>query len=260
MHILKMSVDPANTIEVAPAAGHQHTHTVVFLHGRGDNAVNFRASLAYPRDSQNRNLADAFPSFKWVFPQAPKRACSSMPGEVWTQWFDVWNTRNFADREEIQAEGLKEVVPQIRDLLKQEADALGGQWNKVILMGISMGSATSVHTLFNLDIPTPEKRLGAYIGFSGRCPFAGRSLEEMRAVLQIPGAPAHADVLKNTPMLLEHCKDDPLVLVDWGRKQAETLHSFGANVTWKEYPDGGHWFNSFQGMDDVVEFLNRVLQ
>ncbi|CEJ92478.1 Putative Acyl-protein thioesterase 1 [[Torrubiella] hemipterigena] len=247
------------TIEVAPTAGHQHSHTVIFLHGRGDNAINFRASLANSRDSQNRKLADVFPSFKWVFPQAPKRACASMFGEVWTQWFDVWNTSSFAQNEELQAEGLKEVVPQIKALLKKEADLLQGNWRKVILMGISMGSATSVHTLFNLDIPTPEKRLGAYIGFSGRCPFAGRNLEEMRAVLQIQDAPTHSDVLKNTPMLLEHCADDPLVPVDWGKKQAEVLHSFGANITWKEYPTGGHWFNAPQGMDDVVEFLNRVL-
>ena len=34
---------------------------------------------------------------------------------------------------------------------------------------------------------------------------------------------------------------------------------FGANVTWKEYPDGGHWFNSPRGMDDVVAFLEEVL-
>ena len=49
-------------ITIAPSA--PHTHTVVFLHGRGDNGGNFTASLAHSRDSRNRNLVDAFPSFR----------------------------------------------------------------------------------------------------------------------------------------------------------------------------------------------------
>ncbi|KAL4732790.1 hypothetical protein ACLX1H_001810 [Fusarium chlamydosporum] len=91
---------------------------------------------------------------------------------------------NFAENEDLQAEGLREVVPKIRDILAKEANELKGRWDKVVLMGISMGSATSVHTLFNLDIPTPEKRLGAFVGFRGGCPFAGRTLDEMRKTLQ----------------------------------------------------------------------------
>jgi predicted esterase len=249
---------PLSSIQVPPAQGQTHSHTVVFLHGRGDSAANFCNSLQYSRDSQGRTLADAFPSFRWVFPQAPKRKCASSPDE-WNQWFDVWNVSNLAENEDLQAEGLREVVPTIRDILAKEASDLNGRWDKVILMGISMGSATSVHTLFNLNIPTPDKRLGAFVGFSGRCPFAGRTLDEMRMTLQVDSSPTHSDVLKNTPMLLEHCVDDPLVLVDWGRKQCEILKGFGANVTWREYGNGGHWFNSPHGMDDVVGFLRTVL-
>nr|RBQ98665.1 hypothetical protein FVER53263_13946 [Fusarium verticillioides] len=249
---------PLTSITVPPAQGQTHTHTVVFLHGRGDNAANFSSSLQYSRDSQGRTLADAFPYFRWVFPQAPQRKCASSP-DVWNQWFDVWNVRNLSENEDLQAEGLKEVVPKIRDILAKETNDLNGRWDKVILMGISMGSATSVHTLFNLDIPTPDKKLGAFIGFSGRCPFAGRSLDEMRKTLQLDSSPTHSDVLKNTPMLLEHCVDDPLVLVDWGRRQCEILKGLGANVTWREYGSGGHWFKSPEGMDDAIEFLKAVL-
>ncbi|RGP81301.1 hypothetical protein FLONG3_445 [Fusarium longipes] len=247
---------PLHCIRIAPTV--THSHTVVFLHGRGDNVSNFCNSLHYSRDSQGRTLAEAFPTFRWIFPQAPKRRCASQPNEEWNQWFDVWNVSNFAENEELQAEGLREVVPKIRDILSQEANDLNGRWDKVILMGISMGSATSVHTLFNLDIPIPEKRLGAFIGFSGRCPFAGRTLDQMRNTLRIPSSPTHNDVLKNTPMLLEHCVDDPLVLVEWGRTQREILRGMGATVEWREYGDGGHWFNSPDGIDDVMQFLNAL--
>ncbi|KAI1404935.1 alpha/beta-hydrolase [Hypoxylon fuscum] len=236
-----------------------HTHTVVFLHGRGDNAGSFAASLNRSRDSRGRTLFDAFPSFRWVFPQAPMRKCASGP-DTWPQWFDVWDVRDFAANEDLQAVGLKEVVPAIRRILADEAALLGGRWDRVVLAGISMGGATGAHVLFNLDVaPAAGGRLAAFIGFSCRCPFLGRSLAGMRNALGLEGVPDHDRVVQNTPVLLEHCVDDPLVLIQNGRGIRDTLRGYGAQVEWKEYPNGGHWFNSPTGMDDVVNFLNRHL-
>ena len=244
------------TIIFEPASA-THTHTVVFLHGRGDRARNFSASLAYSRDSHNRTLGEALPSFRWVFPQAPMRKRASLP-DTWPQWFDVWNVNNFADREELQAVGLREVVPAIRHILEGEATRLGGHWDRLILAGISMGGATSVHTLFNLDIPTEAGgRLAAFMGFSCRLPFVGRSLVDMRKTLGLDGVPGGDDVVRSTPILLEHCIDDPLVRVQWGRDLRDALRGFGAQVEWSEYPDGGHWFNSPTGIDEVINFLKR---
>lgn len=243
---------------VVHASTRQHTHTVVFLHGRGDNAQSFVASLAYSRDSQGRNLGDAFPSFRWVFPQAPTRQCASSL-DRWPQWFDIWNIKDFGDREILQANGLREVVPEINKILRTEAEALGSRespaWERVIIAGISMGAATSVHVLFNLDAP----RLGGFIGFSCRCPFQGRDLQQMRAVLALDSAPTHDHVLRNTPMLLETCVDDPLVKVENFRLMRDTLKGFGANVSSKEYPTGGHWFHSPTGIDDAIAFLGQIL-
>jgi predicted esterase len=174
------------------------------------------------------------------------------------QWFDVWSVRNFAHREELSAQGLREIVPVIRRVLADEAEKLDGRWDRVILAGISMGAATSVHTLFNLDVPAEAGgRLGAFLGFCARCPFAGRSLVQMREVLGLQGVPSHDNVLRKTPILLEHCADDPLVPVHKGRELRDTLRGFGASVEWKEYPQGGHWFHSPDGIDNVVNFLTR---
>lgn len=237
-------------LNIPPTA--PHTHTVVFLHGRGDNAQNFAASLSHSLTTTSLTLPEALPSVRWVFPQAPLRPCASS-SDVPRQWFDVWNVRDFAQNEELQAEGLREVVPVLRGVLAEEVALLGGRWEGVVLAGISMGAATSVHLMFNLDAP----RLGAFLGFSCRCPFSGRDLKGMREVLGLEEVPAHDDVLRNTPMLLEHCANDPLVLVENGRRLRDTLQGFGAAVEWKEYPSGGHWFNSPTGMDDAVEFLKR---
>jgi predicted esterase len=130
---LTMTAPNIPTVTVGPKEA--HTHTVVFLHGRGDNARQFAASLAASRDSGGRALADAFPSFRWVFPQAPERELASSPGTIWPQWFDVWNVRDFAEEEELQAVGLREVIPGIQRILADEATLLKGHWDRIVLMG-----------------------------------------------------------------------------------------------------------------------------
>jgi predicted esterase len=250
----------------SPAAPHPHTHTVIFLHGRGDTTNGFTRFLYQWRDSYGRTLFETFPTFRWVFPQAPLRpvanATSGLPRCVY-QWFDVWTPRDFAEREEVQLEGLRETVPFVRELIRLEAEQLGGRWDRVVLAGISMGGATSVHTLINLEVPAEGGgRLAAFMGFCARCPFAGRGLRGMREVLALgEGWPSgdESEVLRRTPILLEHCTDDPLVKVVAGRGLRDTLRAFGAQVEWKEYPNGGHWFKEPEGIDDVVQFLNRVL-
>lgn len=238
--------------------GCNHTHTVVFLHGRGDTAPNFVKSLAHWRDSHNHSLAELYPSFRWVFPWAPVTPAVGFNNQPTSQWFDIWNVRDFSDKEEHQIEGLKESVHGILKLLAAEADALSGRWDRMVLMGISQGAATAIHTMLHLHEQAP--RLGAFIGFSCRMPFPGRTLRETRGVLN-PGAGNSEDVelLKKTPILLEHCVDDPLVLVQNGRALRECLRGFGAQVSWVEYPSGGHWLNSPHGIDDVAIFLNSVL-
>ncbi|KAK4213556.1 Alpha/Beta hydrolase protein [Rhypophila decipiens] len=259
--IVETVIDPAKTLTIDPLAqGKSHTHTIIFLHGRGDSAENFLSSLSRWRDSKGRTPADVFPTIRWVIPQAPPRKCYNLP-MTWNQWFDVYNVKDFAEQEEVQLPGLRESVFAVRELMRKEAELLGGRWDRLVLAGISMGGATSVHTLFNLDIPPGVdgiKKLGGFMGFACRCPFAGReTLQEMREVLGLEGVPEANDdeLLRNTPILMQHNANDNLVLVDKGRGLRDILRNFGASVQWKEYAEGGHWFNSPDGVDDVIEFL-----
>ncbi|RDL39398.1 uncharacterized protein BP5553_03738 [Venustampulla echinocandica] len=259
------------TVVIIPPSA-PHTHTVIFLHGRGDSAKSCASSLSYSRDSSRRSLSEIFPSFRWVFPQTKMRECEAFPRHKMSQWFDIWNVSDFSQHEELQATGLRESVASIRRLLVSEATILGGQWDHLVLAGISQGAATSVHTLLNLGLPPAAEALedqqvpcalGAFLGFSCRMPFPGRSLAETRNVLSVEAPRDNNEVLdideilRNTPMLLEHRVDDALVPVESGRGLRDTLRGFGAQVTWKEYRNGGHWFNSPAGIDNAVEFLNN---
>lgn len=173
---------------------------------------------------------------------------------------------------------MKESVTSIRRIIAAEIANLGGRSDRVILAGISQGAATAVRTLLNLDLSrqmnsndaldqqrpqeTTGPGLAAFLGFSCRMPFPGCTLAEMRRIADLEGASASHDdrMIKNTPVLLEHCIDDGTVLVAHGRVLRDTLRGFGADVVWREYPDGGHWFHSPIGIDDAVAFINeRVL-
>ncbi|KAK0733237.1 Alpha/Beta hydrolase protein [Lasiosphaeria miniovina] len=201
-----------------------HTHTVIFFHGRGGTA-------------SSHSPFTAFPSFRWVFSQAPTQRCSSLPA-TWPQCFNVHDTSDSGAR---------------------EVTVLNGRWGRVLLAGISIGAATSVHAVLNLpDIPSQAGgRLDALLLFCGRCPFDGRPLGEMRAVLglETTGWGDLSAVLNGTPVLLEHCADDRTVPVANGRCMRDTLRAFGGKVERCEYPEGGHWFCSPQGMDDFVAFV-----
>lgn len=262
---------PGNLFEeVNPTAAHAHTHTVIFLHGRGDNAVDFKKCITHGTwaNSQGRSPVDLLPSFRWVFPAAGLKPCArgeaGIPGypRVMSQWFDIWDHLSLGERETLQRDGLAESVARVRALVADEAARLGGRHDRIVLMGISQGGATSAHTLLNLGVPQGHegpKRLGAFVGVSCRMPFPGRTLSDTRRVLGLEGLDSGDEVIRNTPVMLQHCVDDPTVLFNTGEHLRDTLRGFGAQVEWREYPDGGHWFKSPQGLEDLMVFLKTVL-
>ncbi|VUC36720.1 unnamed protein product [Clonostachys rosea] len=257
-----MALPPRESTIIEPTA--PHTHTVIFLHGRGDSSAKLASSLVYSPMSTDQTLFEAFPSFRWVFPSAPIEQTALNPIERRCQWFDVWNVRDLADREELQAEGLRRSVGRVREVVRAEAGMLtgGGGMERVVVMGISQGGATGAHVLLNLG---EGERLGAFVGVSCRMVFPGRSLGETRRMLGMDtgeGEGEASEAVKRTPVMLQHCVDDSVVRVENGRVLRETLERFGGEgkrVEWREYLDGGHWFNSPAGTDDIVAFLSREL-
>ncbi|KAK0623695.1 Alpha/Beta hydrolase protein [Immersiella caudata] len=238
---------------INPQPGAGHTHTVIFLHGRGDTASAFAASIAITTDSQNCALPELFPSIRWVFPESERRPLARFPKEQMNQWFDTWDIQNLSEREELQLPGLRESVDSIRAIVESEAALVDGGHTRIILAGISQGGAVAAHTIINLDIP----RLGGLMTFCSRFPYPERSIEETRKILGLEGVPTDGQAVLNTPVHWQHCIDDPLVKIEYGRQLRDTFLAFGAKVDSKEHEEGGHWIQTPEGTELAASWLKE---
>jgi lysophospholipase II len=262
---------PDNTHAIAPTK--EHTHTVIFLHGRDSTAAEFADEFFESQASDNRTLPEIFPDFKWVFPSSGLRNSARFETEL-SQWFDIWSVEEPEGRKELQVDGLKESIGSILDVVYSEASLVPPE--HIILGGISQGCATAIHALMHCDI-----QLGGFIGLSSWLPFqeeieaiarnttSADPLKEIRSLFKSASSGSCVPTLRQlngksksalaTPVFLSHAMDDDIVPISNGEKLYQGLDHLGMTITWKSYEDGGHWINEPQGVDDIVAFLQKKL-
>jgi lysophospholipase II len=258
----------------------EHTHTVIFLHGKESNAqefaVEFFESEASEPAGRSRTLPDLFPGVRWVFPTAPI-LYSKRSDTMESQWFDIWSVRDPEEQFGLQMEGLKQSVTALLDVIRHE-EILVPRRN-IYLGGISQGFATALATFF-----AHGQGIAGLIGLCSWMPFADQvenlksSPAEGRKAFDVSndeqffkavqtmyfGQQSHGErsspLLRSTPIFLGHSKDDITVPIKNGRRMRDVLvDSLQMNVEMNEYEDGGHWVNEPQGVDDIVEFLKRTM-
>lgn len=127
----------------------------------------------------------------------------------------------------------------IRQLVLEEGKEVG--FENLVLCGISQGAATALTAMMGM-----EMRLGGLIGFSTWLPPLTKAMRPPMTAYE-------------TPVLLEHCEDDNVIDVRFGKELSEHLEALGMEVRWERYGEGGHWVNEPKGVDDVVEFLKVIL-
>ncbi|PTB62301.1 Phospholipase/carboxylesterase [Trichoderma citrinoviride] len=262
-----MSVSP---YIVGPSAGHAHTHTIIFLHGRDSQAQEFASELFECEASgseADRTLPALFPTVRWVFPQAAALRSERFGVEM-SQWFDMWSVENAEERIELQVPGLLSSVASIRALVKEEELLVPRK--SIFLGGISQGFATAIATFF-------ADGSGGFAGLCGFCSWlpladkaalnmAKQGLNQRQHMRQLYAnsddeqheKPSQLQLIP-TPILLEHCQDDEVVPIGNGARMRELLSRLGLSVEWHDYEDGGHWINEPQGVDDFVRFLQANL-
>jgi lysophospholipase II len=249
---------------MAPTAPHELT--VILLHGRGSGPIEF-----------SRHLAQSlFPSIKWIFPSAKSRQSSVFQMRL-KEWFDIWSLSDVDEKWEIQLEGLGDSMRYVRDLIDDEASVLEKQGKsakgRIVLGGLSMGCATSVHVLLSLLADSKLKVLAGFFGWCGWMPLrkmvekAGeKGLKLMYKDLgllenddneEAEGHPREQE--GKVPVLLSHCTYDYVVDVKHGRQMKDALSGLGMNVKWTEYATDDHWFKEPEAVDELVQFLNTTL-
>lgn len=165
---VKMAYPPPHIVD--PQPGHLHTHTVILLHGRSSTAQEFANDLFSLRTSSPpENLPSIFPGFRWVFPDAGERWCTSFR-EKRSAWCDTYSLENLSLRQDLQVIGLRDGALLIKNIIEEEAARLGGNSETIILGGFSQGSATSLWSLFTGAAAT-KGRLGGFVGLSAWMPF-----------------------------------------------------------------------------------------
>ncbi|KAL9603545.1 MAG: hypothetical protein Q9219_001047 [cf. Caloplaca sp. 3 TL-2023] len=249
---------------VLPTA--RHTHTIIALHGRGSQGLEFSHDLftSFPSTPNHRSLPQTFPSAKWVFPSSQARY-STVFQEDLDEWFDVYSLTHPETREELQIKGLHDSIEFLLTLLKDEAREVGHE--RVILLGMSQGCATALMVLL-----ASSMKLAAFVGLSGWMPFRAQIEDSIRTEdglpdffrstlnLDIPPLPHSRSSIRNTPIFLGHNADDEIVDIELGRQAREVLQGLGMNVVWKEVPEGGHLgMLGTEGVDAIVEFIGQAM-
>ena len=225
----------------------RHTHTIIFLHGRDSTASEFAPELLESEDSQDQTFQQALPSVRWVFPTA-SMINSARFNQPMSQWFDMHTTENPHEGEEEQDP--TQSIDTIHRILAKEAAILGdGGHQKVILAGISQGAAVGIHALLK-----QEQKLGGFIGLNTWLP--------------------NPDSIKNTgvkwpeavktKVMLAHTRDDPVINVKYGEELRDNLKTLDMNVVWHDYEtkagENAHWVNEPEGVDDIVKFVQAIME
>ncbi|KAI8667199.1 Abhydrolase-2 domain-containing protein [Fusarium sp. Ph1] len=235
-----------------PANPDEHTHTVIFLHGEDETARLCAQRFGRLTGSCGQTLRQEFPTIRWVFPTAPSA----------NGWFPVlWRYEPTTDQH-LQTEGLSIAVMRLRSVIHREAETLGRRYHRIVIAGFSQGASVAVLTLLNFKFPEDLQvfpRLGGLFCVAGRLPFAGRDLEQIRTLLDLPDKPTNNLVVSHTPILVQHNHDDQDTPVRHGCQTYDGLDFVGATPIWREYLCGGHWFNRPAGVDDLVAFLGTAL-
>ncbi|KAF4985626.1 hypothetical protein FDECE_16430 [Fusarium decemcellulare] len=222
---------------VFPAAS-RHTATVIFVHGLGDTGHGWASAV------ENWRRRQRLDEVKFILPHAPQIPISVNMGMRMPGWFDIkqlgGNVDTLIRNEDV--EGIKLSQQYFHDLIQEEV-AAGIPADRIVLGGFSQGGAMSL-----LSGLTCTSKLGGIIGLSSWL-LLSKSFSEMVKP---------TDPNRQTPIIMFHGAEDPIVPVQRGKLSADLLKELGYDVTWKTYPGMGH-SACLEELDEVEAFLLKQL-
>jgi phospholipase/carboxylesterase len=196
-----------DSIELGPA-GAEATASVIWLHGLGADGHDFEPIPPLL----------GLPHVRFILPHARPRPVTINGGYVMRAWYDILKL-DFTGVRESEAD-IRESRAQIEALIRRE-NQRGVPSERIVLIGFSQGGAMALHVGLRWS-----ERLAGVVVLSGYMLMS----EELAA----EHSPANAD----TPMLVCHGSEDPVVPVWLGKAahdQVAALHP-GRPIEWFDYP------------------------
>lgn len=198
---------------------------VIWMHGLGDSG----RSWCFLADEMEALL----PWARWSFPDATMQPVSCHGGQQLRSWFDIQAIPVAAGAEH---RGLDAAVSRIHGILR-DAERQGFPASRVVLGGFSQGAALALHA--GLAAPDPLAAL---------CVFSGWS-----------GAPLGPGVHAETPILMLHGTEDPVVPLESASQSASILQRMGCSgLDFREHSGLSHAVSPGE-VQDLGHFLLAVL-
>ena len=249
----------------------EHTHTAILLHGLGSNGETFGKELLRSGTTSNSlSLADSFPGIKFIFPTARRRRSSAFKRVTINQWFDVASLDDPSKRRDLQIDGLTESANHVWSILKREADAIHP--HHAVLGGLSQDCAMAVFVLLSLEFQLigsgaadPMSSEDGDDGGKGEIPAPIQAINFVRDILSKDDVDTEnlnhtrENLGLATSVFLGHGAENPKIKCSLGKEATETLQMLGMDVTWRYYPELGHWYKIPEEIDDTVEYLTKQL-
>lgn len=189
-------------------AKQQHKASVIWLHGLGADGHDFEAIVP------QLQLPDEL-GVKFVFPHAPIMPVTINNGYPMRAWYDIRNA-DLSQRED--EAGVRQSAGFIEELIHTEING-GISSDNIILAGFSQGGAVTLHLATRLD-----KKLAGIIALSTYLTIPEKLQSEK----------SNANI--ETPILMIHGSQDPVVPMQRGQYSAKILEENGFTVNWKDYP------------------------
>jgi phospholipase/carboxylesterase len=209
--------------------GRNPAASVIWLHGLGADGHDFEPIVP-------ELVSPGAPAVRFVFPHAPVRPVTLNNGYPMRAWYDIAALNRGAPQDEA---GIRASQARISALIERE-NGRGVATEHIVLAGFSQGGAMAL--LAGTRYP---QRLAGIMGLSCYLLLAAGLQQERTAANQ------------ETPILLAHGSQDPVVAPALGAEAHRQLEAAGYQVEWHAY-SMPHSVCP-QEIADIAAWLRRVL-
>ena len=198
--------ETAGAVVLAPAT--PPSASVIWLHGLGADGHDFVPIVP------ELKLPPA-PGIRFVFPHAEVQPVTLNMGMRMRAWYDI---KTLTAEGRADEAGLRESLATLEGLIAAER-ALGIAANRIVIAGFSQGAAVALHGALRHG-----EALAGILALSCYLPLQSALAAEL------------SEANRQTPILMCHGVQDPVLPIALGLAACNWLRAAGYRVEWKEYP------------------------